>query len=160
MKSIVFFLVIGLLSACARPKSPAYDYVQYNRFDLRPYDIDAQIMLPNASAGIGTSLKPSVNFEIGGFKWRLEIGRNFTLLIEDYGDYSFRFAEFKRKLLKPNKFFASSCNALSSALLMFSRSLFSNPNKKIQRLSKLVATMVLAPDLLPRPLNAIRFFTT
>lgn len=121
MKSIVFFLVIGLFGACARPKSTAYDYVQYNRFDLRPYDIDAQIMLPNASAGIGTSLKPSVNFEIGGFKWRLEIGRNFTLLLEDYGDYSFRFAEFKRKLLKPNKFFEIEIVKQSKDILIYRR---------------------------------------
>ncbi|MFM7643169.1 MAG: hypothetical protein ACKO5N_00090 [Sphingomonadales bacterium] len=121
MKSIVFFLFVGMIAACSRPKSTAYDYVQYNRFDLSPYDINAQMMLPNASAGIGTSLKPSMNYEIGGFKWKLDIGRNFTLLIEDYGDYSFRFVEFKRKLLKPNKFFEIEIVKQTKDVLIFRR---------------------------------------
>ena len=121
MKSIVFFLLAAIITSCARSKPTAYDYVQYNRFDLRPYDINAQMMLPNASAGIGTSLKPSVNYEVGGFRWQLDIGRNFTLLIEDYGDYSFRFAEFKRKLLKPNAFFEIEIVKQTKDVLIFRR---------------------------------------
>jgi hypothetical protein len=96
----VFFLL-----ACGQSKPHSYDYIQYNSFDLSKYDLAASILLPNASAGIGTSMKPTMDYEIGGFKWKLSVGRNFTLFIEDYGDYAYRFAEFKRKLLKPNKFF-------------------------------------------------------
>lgn len=105
MRTLSFFFLFVLALSCEQAKPRSYDYIQYRVFDLRPYDLSARIMLPNASAGIGTSMKPVVNFEIGGFKWELSVGRNFTLLIEDYGDYAYRFAEFKRKLLKPNPFF-------------------------------------------------------
>ncbi len=98
-------LALFFLFACEQAKPRSYDYIRYNSFDLTPFDLAATIMLPNASAGIGTSMKPTVAYELGGFKWQLSVGRNFTLLIEDYGDYAYRFAEFKRKLLKPNKFF-------------------------------------------------------
>jgi hypothetical protein len=78
-------------------------------------------MLPNASAGIGTSMKPKVAYEIGGFKWKLSVGRNFTLLIEDYGDYAYRFAEFKRKLLKPNPFFEIEMVRQTKDILIYRR---------------------------------------
>ena len=99
-----FLLTIGLL-ACSQKKQDNFDYIQYELFDLNPYDLPATIMLPDASAGIGTSLKPKVTYEIGGFKWRIDVGRNYTMLIEDYGDNSLRFEEFKRKLFKPNRYF-------------------------------------------------------
>jgi hypothetical protein len=104
---LIFFLVFSwiVVGACTSSTKNDFDYVQYERFDLRPYDIDAQLMLPDATAGIGTSLKPEVNYEEGGFRWELNVGRQFQLLIEDYGDNALRFEEFKRKLLKPSKFF-------------------------------------------------------
>lgn len=114
------FLLIALW-ACAPSKPSSYDYIQYSAFDLSPYDLQAQLMLPNASAGIGTSIKPSVSYEIGGFKWKLAIGRNFTLFIEDYGDNSFRFAEFKRKLLKPNQFFEIEIVKQTKDILIYRR---------------------------------------
>ncbi|MEY3100587.1 MAG: hypothetical protein RIS63_1489, partial [Bacteroidota bacterium] len=98
-----------------------FDYVQYKPFDLSPYDLSVQIMLPNASSGIGTSVKPQVDFEPGGYKWKLQVGRNFSLFIEDYGDYAFRFAEFKRKLLKPNPFFEIEVVRQSDDILIYRR---------------------------------------
>ena len=105
MRLAILFFTLLIFSSCEQGKPAAFDYVQYQSFDMTPYDLSVELMLPNASSGIGTSMKPQVAYEIGGFKWTLQVGRNFSLFIEDYGDYAFRFAEFKRKLLKPNPFF-------------------------------------------------------
>lgn len=105
MRIAIGLLFLLLVGACQQEQPASFDYVQYEAFDLQPYDLPMELMLPNASSGIGTSIKPQVIYEIGGFKWELRVGRNFSLFIEDYGDYAYRFAEFKRKLLKPNKFF-------------------------------------------------------
>ena len=119
---IVFVLLTFLfLSSCVPDQPTDFDYVQYKPFDLSPYDLSVQIMLPNASSGIGTSVKPQVDFEPGGYKWKLQVGRNFSLFIEDYGDYAFRFAEFKRKLLKPNPFFEIEVVRQSDDILIYQR---------------------------------------
>lgn len=121
MRIALLVLLLTLFGACSQEKKTAFDYVQYDTFDMRPYDLPIQLMLPNASAGIGTSIKPQVDFEIGGFKWQLQVGRNFCLYIEDYGDYAYRFAEFKRKLLKPNKFFEIEIVRQTKNLLIYRR---------------------------------------
>lgn len=80
-----------------------FDYFQFQKVDLRAYDIDASIMIPDATAGIGASFKPNVEYDEGGYKWTISVGRNFQLFIEDYGDNLYRFAEFKKDLIKDNK---------------------------------------------------------
>ena len=121
MRSLSFFFLFVLALSCEQSKPRSYDYIQYSPLDLSAYDLSARIMLPNASAGIGTSMKPNVAYEIGGFKWKLSVGRNFTLLIEDYGDYAYRFAEFKRKLLKPNPFFEIEMVRQTKDILIYRR---------------------------------------
>ncbi|MDP4595442.1 MAG: hypothetical protein NWS92_00560 [Crocinitomicaceae bacterium] len=121
MRSLSFFFLFVIVLACEQTKPRSYDYIQYRTFDLSAYDLPARIMLPNASAGIGTSMKPNVVYELGGFKWKLNVGRNFSLLIEDYGDYAYRFAEFKRKLLKPNKFFEIEIVKQTKDILIYRR---------------------------------------
>jgi len=61
---------------------------------------------------------------------------------------------------KLNSVSANCCKDLSSSLSIFDLSFFSNPNRKNQRSPNLVATIVLAPELFPRPWSANRFFTT
>lgn len=121
MRSVIFIFALFFFSGCEQDKTVAFDYVQYEPFDMTPYDLSVQLMLPNASSGIGTSMKPQVAYEPGGFKWKLQVGRNFGLLIEDYGDYAFRFAEFKRKLLKPNPFFEIEIVKQTKDLLIYRR---------------------------------------
>jgi hypothetical protein len=121
MRLVKLFFALLLISSCAQDKPTAFDYVQYQPFDMSPYDLSVVLMLPNASSGIGTSMKPQVSYEIGGFKWTLQVGRNFGLLIEDYGDYAYRFAEFKRKLLKPNPFFEIEIVRQTADLLIYRR---------------------------------------
>ena len=121
MRLAILFFTLLIFSSCEQSKSTAFDYVQYQSFDMSPYDLSVELMLPNASSGIGTSMKPQVNYEIGGFNWTLQVGRNFSLFIEDYGDYAFRFAEFKRKLLKPNPFFEIEIVKQTDDLLIYRR---------------------------------------
>lgn len=121
MRLAILFFTLLIFSSCEQSKSTAFDYVQYQSFDMSPYDLSVELMLPNASSGIGTSMKPQVAYEIGGFKWTLQVGRNFSLFIEDYGDYAFRFAEFKRKLLKPNPFFEIEIVKQTDDLLIYRR---------------------------------------
>ena len=119
-KIVVFIGVLALFS-CGQEKQDSFDYIQYELFDLSTYDLPATIMLPDASAGIGTSLKPKVTYEIGGFKWRIDVGRNFAMFIEDYGDNALRFAEFKRKLFKPNRYFDIQVVDQSKNMLIYKR---------------------------------------
>lgn len=121
MRCVILFFVLFVFGACQEDQTKKFDYVQYTDFDMRPYDLAIQLKLPNASSGIGTSIKPLVSYEIGGFKWKLEVGRNFILQIEDYGDYAFRFAEFKRKLLKPNPFFEIEIVRQTNSVLIYRR---------------------------------------
>lgn len=107
---LFWFLLILSLFGCQNNKngqdneSIEDDYYQFQQVDLRKYDIDAILMVPDATAGIGTSFKPEIVHSPGDFKWQIKIGRNFQLNIEDYGDNSFRFLEMRKKISK-NKFF-------------------------------------------------------
>ncbi|MFM8597117.1 MAG: hypothetical protein ACKOBN_08510 [Flavobacteriales bacterium] len=118
---IVVFIGALILFSCSQEKQDSFDYIQYEPFDLSTYDLPASIMLPDASAGIGTSLKPKVIYEIGDFKWRIDVGRNFAMFIEDYGDNALRFAEFKRKLFKPNKYFDIQVVDQSKNIIIYKR---------------------------------------
>jgi hypothetical protein len=105
---IVFFVILFLfgLSGC-QDENPSnattFDYFQFQHVDLSKYDISASIMIPDATAGIGASFKPNVEYDEGGYKWTISVGRNFQLFIEDYGDNLYRFEEFKKDLIKDNK---------------------------------------------------------
>jgi hypothetical protein len=99
------FLLFGL-TQCQQDNASeqsTFDYVQFQRVDLSKFDIPASIMIPDATAGIGASFKPEVEYDEGGYKWTISVGRNFQLFIEDYGDNLYRFEEFKKDLLKDNK---------------------------------------------------------
>ena len=74
------------------------DYYQFDEHLLDVYGIDATIMIPNETAGIGASFETEILHDDGDFKWHISAGRNFNLYIEDYGDYQYRMPEFLRKL--------------------------------------------------------------
>ena len=66
------------------------DYYQFDEHLLDVYGIDATIMIPNETAGIGASFETEIMHDDGDFKWHISAGRNFNLFIEDYGDYQYR----------------------------------------------------------------------
>ncbi len=100
----MFFLMLTFMISCAdesvvvtKPRD-VIDYYQFDEHNLDIYGIDASIMIPNETAGIGASFETEILHNDGDFKWHISAGRNFNLFIEDYGDYQYRMPEFLRKL--------------------------------------------------------------
>lgn len=61
------------------------NYDVFQSFDLSPFDIKANLMLPDETANIGASTMPEVTHEEDGFKWDIQVGPNFKVHIEDWG---------------------------------------------------------------------------
>ena len=62
------------------------DYYEFQDFNLGDYDIPAFISLPDETANIGASTKPEIIHIEDDIKWEVNVGQNFQLMIEDYGD--------------------------------------------------------------------------
>ncbi len=80
------------------------DYYEFQGFSLKKYDIPAMIMLPDETANIGASTKPEITHAEDDFKWELEVGSNFHMLIDDWGDYT-DMVETRKKELKDLDFY-------------------------------------------------------
>lgn len=80
------------------------DYYEFRGISLKEFNIPATIMLPDETANIGASTKPEVIHAEGNFLWDIEVGPNFNLHIEDYGDYT-DMVEYKKKELKKQEIF-------------------------------------------------------
>ncbi len=80
------------------------DYYEFQGFSLNKYDIPAMIMLPDETANIGASTKPEITHAEDDFKWELEVGSNFHMLIDDWGDYT-DMVETRKKELKDLDFY-------------------------------------------------------
>ena len=80
------------------------DYYEFQGFSLKVYDIPAMIMLPDETASIGASTKPEITHAADDFKWELEVGSNFHMLIDDWGDYT-DMVETRKKELKDLDFY-------------------------------------------------------
>ena len=78
-------------------------YYQFRELILTDYDFSATIKVPDETAGIGASFKPVISHE-EDFKWIISAGPNFSLYIEDYGDYAMLMDEFKKKIKTSNLF--------------------------------------------------------
>lgn len=109
----VLFVCLFLV-ACSRnaPKqnltiNDAFDdkeMLDFVPFSLQKYGIRAVIMLPDETSNIGAVTKPEVVHLENDFKWKIKVGQQFQLLIEDYGDYS-NLVDIKRKELKNQTIF-------------------------------------------------------
>ena len=130
MKSSLIFLMslLFLTSACGtntektKEEAEEQDYYQFQRIDLTSYDLDATIMIPDATAGIGASFKPQINHVPTDYKWEITIGRNFNLQIEDFGDNAYRYLEVRKKILE-NKAFKVSIVKEENDQVLFKRNL-------------------------------------
>jgi hypothetical protein len=108
-----FFLVGAIFSSCVDEKKPAKkegvtlddDYYEFNGINLNDNGIPAIIMLPDETANIGASTKPEIIHTDGDFIWDINVGANFNLHIEDYGDYT-DMVEYKKKELKEQEVFS------------------------------------------------------
>ncbi len=80
------------------------DYYEFQGFDLTPYDIPATIMLPDETANIGASTRPEVLHTEDNFYWDINVGPNFQLHIEDFGDNTDLVEAHKRALKEKDMF--------------------------------------------------------
>lgn len=106
-KNIALFSFAGicmLFSACgdndAQKNQPEFveDLFEFQKFNLKDFGLNATIMLPDETANIGASTRPEVKHEEDGFKWEIEVGPNFYLIIDDFGEEKNKVADKKRKL--------------------------------------------------------------
>ena len=120
----IFFLSFLLLNCKSDKKAiDKIDYYQFQKLNLNKFDLAASIFIPDATAGIGATFVPEVIHEIGGYKWKILIGKNFMLDIEDYGDYPYLFPEFKKKLFSNNQYFKIEIIKEEKNLLLYKKTI-------------------------------------
>lgn len=108
MTKLKLFIVLGLFAFIYRCDSgkevekgevlDAEEYYEFKKFYLKNYDLNATIMLPDETANIGASMLPEVKHEYDGFKWELQVGPNFSMIIEDWGDNRSMISVEKKRL--------------------------------------------------------------
>lgn len=107
-----FIAVISMFTACTssvdeqnQDDSVSDDeYYEFQDFILSDYEIPAVISLPDQTANIGASTRPEVVHVNSDIKWEINVGQNFQLLIEDYGDLTDLIKD-KKADLASKKFF-------------------------------------------------------
>lgn len=114
-KNLIFLLLIavgGLMTACSGEEEPSDkekeiniddDYYNFQMIDMTKYGIKAYIQLPDETANIGASTKPEI-MHPEDHLWQIDIGRNFTMHIEDMAHIRDNVKEEKRNLAR-KKFF-------------------------------------------------------
>ena len=132
------FLLIGaLFSSCGGSEKPAKedgvtlddDYYEFKGVNLKEHGIPAIIMLPDETANIGASTKPEIIHTDGDFIWDINVGSNFNLHIEDYGDYT-DMVEYKKKELKEQEVFSINYLIDDKDLIVYDRKLIVKGSKK------------------------------
>jgi hypothetical protein len=105
------------------------DYYEFKGLSLKEFDIPAMLMLPDETANIGASTKPEVIHNDGDFIWDINVGPNFELHIEDYGDYT-DMVEYKKKELKDQEIFKINYLVDEKDLIVYERTLVVKGSKK------------------------------
>ncbi len=128
--SIYFFVLI--ISSCGsnensvESENKAFnldeDYYEFKGISLKEFNIPATIMLPDETANIGASTKPEILHVEGDFLWDITVGPNFSLHIEDYGDYT-DMVEYKKKELKKQEIFKITYLIDEKDLIVYERTL-------------------------------------
>lgn len=93
MKKLSLFILLALvafpLTRCGDTEKDGElteeELYEFRGFSMKPYDIPIMIMLPDETANIGASTKPEVIHEEDGFQWKLSVGPNFEMIIDDWG---------------------------------------------------------------------------
>jgi hypothetical protein len=102
---ILFFCFESCSDAIPNQQVTDVDLYEFQGFNMSPYDIPMMIMLPDETANIGASTTPEVLHVEGDFKWEINVGPNFTLIINDWGERLTKVSDEKNRL-KSLKFFA------------------------------------------------------
>jgi len=103
------------------------DYYEFQDFIMTDYDIPAVISLPDETANIGASTRPEVKHE-ESFKWEINVGPKFQLLIEDFGILD-DLVEEKKKELADQKIFKIKYLVDEPELIVYERTLLVTGSK-------------------------------
>lgn len=134
---IASFLVV-LVFSCDNSKNGEFnetkldlneDYYEFKGISLKEYGIPGMIMLPDETANIGASTKPEIIHNTGDFQWDINVGPNFNLHIEDFGDYT-DMVEYKKKELKNQTMFKINYLIDEKDLILYERNLIVKGSKK------------------------------
>ena len=104
------------------------DYTEFQLITLDKHELNAQIMIPDASANIGASTKPEIEHN-DSFLWKITAGTKFELHIEDFGDYKDRMVNKKKELSEQNKFFQIKYLIDEPQLILYERKLIVKGDK-------------------------------
>lgn len=137
---IMLFITVSVTSSCGGDSGKEKgkeeeglnldeDYYEFKGISLKEYGIPAMIMLPDETANIGASTKPEVMHTDGDFIWDIQVGPNFDLHIEDYGDYT-DMVEYKKKELKEQEIFKIRYLVDEKDLIVYERTLIVKGSKK------------------------------
>ena len=137
---MMLFMTVSVISSCGGDSGKEEvkeeeglnldeDYYEFKGISLKEYGIPAMIMLPDETANIGASTKPEVIHTDGDFIWDIQVGPNFDLHIEDYGDYT-DMVEYKKKELKEQEIFKIRYLVDEKDLIVYERTLIVKGSKK------------------------------
>lgn len=139
LSPLFVFLLGMLISSCGNPPEKEgldeevinldEDYYEFKGISLKEYGIPALMMLPDETANIGASTKPEVIHKEGDFIWDINVGPNFNVHIEDYGDYT-DMVEYKKKELKDQNMFKITYLIDEKDLILYERKLVVKGSKK------------------------------
>lgn len=135
--SISTLSIIFLFSGCSTDPKVLLDnnqdlseeYYEFQGMDLSKYDIPATIMLPDETANIGASTKPEIIHTEDNFYWDLNVGTNFQMHIEDFGDNK-DLVILHKKDLKSKDMFEISYSVDEPDLIVYKRKLIVKGHKK------------------------------
>ncbi|MEJ6582579.1 MAG: hypothetical protein QNL61_11685 [Crocinitomicaceae bacterium] len=106
------------------------DYYEFQDFNLANHDIPAFISLPDETANIGASTKPEIIHIEDDIKWEVNVGQNFQLMIEDYGDLT-DLIEVEKKELAEQTFFKVNYIIDEPDMILYERTLIVKGAKKV-----------------------------
>lgn len=98
------------------------DYYEFKGVSLKDYGIPTMIMLPDETANIGAATKPEILHIEGDFIWDINLGNNFSLHIEDYGDFN-DLVDYKKKELKEQEIFKVKYLVNEKDMIIYERTL-------------------------------------
>lgn len=102
--SCLSFLLINCKGSSDSSGVTEEELYEFQGFSMKSYDIPIIIMLPDETANIGASTRPEVTHIDNDFRWEINVGPNFNMIIDDWGSDR-KMVESKKKELSGLKFY-------------------------------------------------------
>ena len=101
-----------------------------NEFSFVPYGLNLTVLLPEVASSTGASITPEVIHEDGDYLWHLNIGKQFNLVIEDFGKEKNKVAEEKKHLNGQTDIFQFEYLIDEPTIIMYKRELHEDQGGK------------------------------